>query len=118
MKRIIYLLIAPALFAIPAFAHDPKLHKGPKVEGEVVSLQGDRLEVRTPGGDVPVTLTPETAIEQGQAGEKAERSALKKGQHVTASGHKLAGGGFTATSVTVHGGHDESGKPHPHGGNE
>lgn len=113
MKRILYALFATLLLASPALAHDPKLHKGPKVSGKVVSLQGDRLEVGTDGGPVAVTLTPETAYESGTDGGKATKAALKEGQTVMVSGHKLASGAFAAAEVMIHGTDDES-KPHSH----
>ena len=115
MKRLIRILVAAALFASPAFAHDPKLHKGPKVEGKVVSLKGDRLEVgATKGGNVAVYLTDETKYEQGADGAKAARSALREGQHVMVSGHKLASGKFAASEVMIHADADGASKPHGH----
>jgi cytochrome c-type biogenesis protein CcmE len=115
MKRLIRILITTALFASPAFAHDPKLHKGPKVEGKVVSLKGDRLEVgTTKGGTVAVYLTDETKYEQGADGSKAARSALREGQHVMVSGHKLASGKFAASEVMIRADADGASEPHGH----
>jgi hypothetical protein len=114
MKRLIHILIATAVFAPPAFAHDPKLHKGPKIEGEVVSLKDDRLDVGTKDGTVAVTLSPDTTFEQGESGKKAERGTLKQGQHVMVAGHKLGSGGFVATAVMIHGDHKKGGAPHGH----
>ena len=115
MKRLIHILVATALFASPAFAHDPKLHKGPKVEGRVVAVSGDRLEVgMTKGGTVAVYLTDETKYEQGAGGAKAARSALREGQHVMVSGHKLASGKFAASEVMIHADADGESKPHGH----
>ena len=111
MKRLMHALIAIALLVAPAFAHDPKLHKGPKVEGRVVSVKGNQLEVGTNDGTVAVTLSPETKYEQGAEGKKAEKSVLKEGQHVMVSGHKLESGEFAASEVMIHG--DEA-KPHSH----
>jgi hypothetical protein len=115
MKRLIPLLAATALVATPALAHDPKLHKGPKVEGKVVAVRGNRLEVGTNDGTVAVTLSPETKYEQGKGGEAATKSALKEGQHVMVAGHKLAGGEFAASEVMIHagdGGADAAGRRH------
>jgi len=111
MKRIILALCTTLLLASPAFAHDPKLHKGPKVEGKVVSLKGDHLEVATKDGTVSVTLSPETKYEQGATGEQATKSALKEGEHVMVVGHKLESGEIAASEVMVHA---ESGHPHDH----
>ncbi|MBN8900884.1 MAG: hypothetical protein J0H57_07600 [Rhodospirillales bacterium] len=117
MKRICYALLATPLAASPALAHDPKLHKGPKVSGKVVSIQGDRLEVGTDSGPVAVTLTPETSYESGADGGKATKAALKVGQTVMVSGHKLESGAVAASEVMIHGS-DES-NPHSHAdGNE
>lgn len=102
MKRIVLPLCLSLLLASPAFAHDPKLHKGPKVEGKVVSLRGDHLEVDTKAGTVSVTLSPETKYEQGDAGGQATRSAIKEGAHVMVVGHKLESGEIAASEVMVH----------------
>lgn len=114
MKRLIHAVIATALLATPALAHDPKLHKGPKVEGKVVSVKGDRLEVGTERGPVAVYLTDETKYEQGAAGAKAARGALREGQRVMVSGHRLASGKFAASEVMVHADADGESKPHGH----
>lgn len=116
MKRTLYALIATALFAAPAFAHDPKLHKGPKVEGTVVSLKGDKLVVQTNDGPVKVALSIETSYEQGMAGEKATESALKEGEHVMISGHKLESGELVASEVMIyaHAENGEDSRPHGH----
>lgn len=114
MKRLIHTLIATALFASPALAHDPKLHKGPKVEGEVTSVTGNRLQVGTQGGTVTVILTPETKFEQGEAGAKAAKSDLKEGRHVMVSGRKLGSGEFAAAEVMIHGGGGGEAMPHAH----
>ena len=115
MKRFIHILIATAVFAPPAFAHDPKLHKGPKVEGKVVSVTADRLKVATKGGTVAVTLTPETKYEKGEEGEKTAKDTLRAGQHVMITGHKLESGELAAADVMIHADADEKSKPHAHG---
>ena len=114
MKRLIHAVIATALLATPALAHDPKLHKGPKVEGKVVSVKGDRLELGAPGSTVIVYLTDETKYEQGAAGAKAARGALREGQRVMVSGRKLASGKFAASEVMIHADPDGESKPHGH----
>ena len=118
MNRFIYALIATILFATPALAHDPKLHKGPQVEGKVVSVKGDRLEVGTATGVVAVTLSPETTYELGMDGQKGAKSALKDGLEVMVSGHKLGSGEFAASEVMIHGAGGDESKPHAHGGGD
>jgi hypothetical protein len=110
MKRVIYMLIATALSATSALAHDPKLHTGPKVEGKVISIKGDRLEVGSKDGVVAVTLSPETTY----GGPKAARSALKPGQEVMVSGRNLANGEFAAAEVMIHGAGGDESKRHAH----
>lgn len=118
MKRLTRTLLTTFLLATPAFAHDPKEHKGPRVEGEVVSVTGTRLEVATKDGPVAVTLSPETTVERGDAGETASKEDLKLGQHVTVVGHKLASGGIAASSVHLLGSHEGGGAQHDHAGQE
>lgn len=114
MKRFTCILLATFLLATPAFAHDPKEHKGPKVEGEVVSVTETRLDVRTKDGPVSVKLSPETTVERGNAGDKASKGDMKPGHHVMVVGHKLAGGGLVASSVHLLGSHEDGGKGHNH----
>lgn len=114
MKRYICMFLATALVASPALAHDPKLHRGPKVEGKVVSVTGNRVVVETTSGTVAVTLNPETKYEQGDAGVEAAKVVLKPGQHVLVSGHKLESGDFAATGVMVDSDGKGESKPHGH----
>lgn len=116
MKRLTRTVLATFLLATPAFAHDPKEHKGPRVEGEIVSLTGTRLEVGTTNGPVSVILSPETRVERGEAGRKASKEDLKPGQHVTVVGQKLASGGLAASSVHLHGEDEGGGNKHDHVG--
>ena len=116
MNRITYSLLATLFLSTPALAHDSKLHTGPKVEGEVVSLTESRLGVGTTEGVVAVSLSPETTVERGEGGEKVGRAALKPGQHVVVNGHKLAGGELAASSVLIVGGHDRGTGDHDHAG--
>jgi|SRR5579883_1666684 len=111
MKRLLQALVTTLLFVSPALAHDAKFHKGPKVEGTVVSLNGEQLAVATDNGIVNVALSDETKYEQGAEGAPAERGALKEGEHVIVSGHKLESGQFAASRVLVQGdAHDASGE--------
>lgn len=117
MKQLTQLFLIATFFAAPAFAHDPILHKGPKVEGEIVAVHSDRLDIGTDQGTVAVTLATETTFES-ETGQKADRSNLKKGQHVQIAGHKLPTGGFIATMVMLGEAHEKSEPPHHHGDDE
>ena len=61
-----------------------------------------------------VYLTDETKYEQGADGAKAAKGALREGQHVMVSGHKLASGKFAASEVMIHADPDGESKPHGH----
>lgn len=113
MKLYIHMLLTTALMASPALAHDPKLHRGAKVVGKVISVTGNRVEVETTSGTVAVTLYPETSYEQGDAGVDAAKVMLQPGQHVMVSGHKLESGDFAATGVMIDS--DDEGETKPHG---
>ena len=101
-----------------AFAHDEKLHKGPMIEGKLLSISGDIAFVETKGGKVSVALSSETKFEAGTEGNAAKKSDLKEGQHVMVSGHKLESGELAATGVMIHSesgaGHKREGSEEPH----
>ena len=77
------------LAASPVLAHGGK-HHGATVEGTVVSVAGDVVELDTAAGRLSVTLTEETEI--SAAGKPAGRAALHPGLHVTVLGSRLPGG--------------------------
>ena len=80
-----------------AGAHDPSKHKGRATKGEVVSVAGDRVELRTTAGMKAVTLNEKTKYERGdQAAAKAD---LKAGQQVTVFGTTQATGELVAREV-------------------
>jgi hypothetical protein len=80
-------------------AHDAKLHKGKATEGEIVSIAANKMELKTATGVVPVTLSAKTKYEHGD--ETVTKSHLKKGEHVSVFGTKLATGELVATEVVM-----------------
>lgn len=98
MRR--YLAVLALLVPIAAAGHEASKHRGKPTQGEVVSMEGDRLSIATPAGRVVVTLTEATKLEQGD--HATTRDALKSGVHVTVFGTKLPGGALVAREVIVH----------------
>jgi len=94
-------LAVTCLAAPPAFAHDQSLHKGKATEGEIVSVEPNRIVVRTADGEKKVTLGEKTKVEIGDA--QGSRVDLKSGARVAVFGTKLPGGEIFAKEVVVQG---------------
>ena len=88
-------LIAPSILK----AHEPSKHKGKATEGEIVSVGGDRFEMKTATGNVTVTFSDKTKFEHGD--QAATKDHLKKGEHVSVIGTKLASGELVAREVLL-----------------
>lgn len=104
MKRIRILLMSlmvllAAIAPAPILAHDAKLHKGKATEGEVVSLAGDQLTLKTKSGTVKVRLNEKTKIEHD--GQTVDRSHVQNGERVSVFGTKLASGELVATEIQM-----------------
>ncbi|MFZ5928191.1 MAG: DUF5666 domain-containing protein [Acidobacteriota bacterium] len=80
-------------------AHDPSQHKGTPTKGEVVSIAGDRIQVKTDKGMKTVILNDKTMFERGKA--KASPSDFKKGDRVAILGTTLASGEIVAREVLL-----------------
>jgi len=80
-------------------AHDPSKHKGKGVQGEIVSVANDRIELKTSAGTKTVTINEKTKFERGSA--QATKSDLKKGDGVTVFGTKLASGELVAREILL-----------------
>jgi hypothetical protein len=80
-------------------AHDKSLHRGRPTEGQVVSVVGDRIDLKTPQGIKKVELTGKTMFERGD--KAATRADLKKGEQVTVFGTTLATGEIVANEVLL-----------------
>ncbi|MBI3695544.1 MAG: hypothetical protein HY238_11990 [Acidobacteria bacterium] len=103
--RMLRTLLAVAL-AAPLFlqAHDASKHKGQGIRGEVVSVAGDRLELKTAAGVKTVILNDKTKLERGD--QAARASDLKKGDPVMVFGTTLATGELVAKEILIQpGGH-------------
>ncbi|MEX2260930.1 MAG: DUF5666 domain-containing protein [Bryobacteraceae bacterium] len=101
-------IFAATLLALPANAHDPSKHKGKPTEGEVASVSGDRLELKTASGVIAVSLTSKTKIEHGA--DTVDKSHLKAGERIHVFGTKLPSGELVAKEIVItpSGGHDSS----------
>jgi hypothetical protein len=101
MKRITATIAAFLWLIVPAavLAHDPKLHKGKPVDGEVTSIKGDRFELKTANGTVPVTFSSKTKFEHGNA--TVDKTHLTTGQKVKVFGTKLPSGDLVAKEVLL-----------------
>ncbi|MEZ5398773.1 MAG: DUF5666 domain-containing protein [Bryobacteraceae bacterium] len=107
------LILAGFVGAVVLMAHDPSQHKGTPTKGEVVSIAGDRIQVKTDKGMKTVTLNGKTTFERGKA--KASLSDFKKGDRVDIRGTTLASGEIVATEVLLDATVPMSGKTHDQG---
>ncbi|HYZ86575.1 MAG TPA: hypothetical protein VE621_19330 [Bryobacteraceae bacterium] len=98
-KTLITILAAVALTSALAFAHDASKHKGKPVQGEVVSSAGDRFEVKTETGIIPVTFSSKTKFEHGDS--TVDKTHVIKGVHVSVFGTKLPSGEIVAREVLI-----------------
>jgi hypothetical protein len=101
MKRMVATMATFLWLIVPAtvMAHDPSLHKGKSVDGEVTSVTGDRFELKTASGTVPVTFSSKTKFEHGKA--TVDKSHLTTGQEVKVFGTKLPSGDLVAKEVLL-----------------
>ena len=88
-------LLTPSI----ARAHDLSQHKGKGTKGEIVSIENDRIELKTSAGAKSVTITDKTTFERGS--EKISKADLKKGDQVTVFGTKLATGELVAQEIML-----------------
>jgi len=85
--------------AAVVMAHDPSQHKGTPTKGEVLSIAGDRIEVKTDKGVKTIALNDKTTFERGKV--KASLSDFKKGDRVAILGTTLASGEIIAKEVLL-----------------
>jgi hypothetical protein len=103
VSRLWITLLFLALIVVPAsaWAHDASKHKGKATQGEVLSVSGDRIELKTATGTKTVTLTDQTKFEHGN--KTMTREDLKKGDQVKVVGTTLASGEIVAREVLMAG---------------
>ena len=87
------------LLTLAAFAHDPKLHKGKAISGEIVSIATDGFAMKTATGNLAVKFDGKTKFEHGN--DKATSQHLKKGERVSVIGTRLATGELVAREVMI-----------------
>ena len=98
-KLSVTVLFVVLLIPSGARAHDPSKHKGKGVQGEIVSIANDRIELKTSGSAKTVTINDKTKFERGSA--QVTKSDLKKGDRVTVFGTKLASGELVAREILL-----------------
>ncbi len=92
-------LAITALSASALFAHDAKLHSGDATEGQIVSIKGNDVVMKTAKGDVKVTLNKDTKFEMGD--QAVDLNHFMKGDKVGVIGTKLATGEIVAKEVLM-----------------
>lgn len=100
-------LLAAVIGASILSAHDAKLHKGNATQGEVVSIAGDNLVMKTAKGNVTVTLNKDTKYEMGD--QAVDLNHFKTGDKISVFGTKLASGGLVAKEVVMGGADHDAG---------
>lgn len=105
-KLSVTLLFVALLIPSAARGHDPSKHKGKGVQGEIVSIENDRIELKTSTGTKIVKLNDKTKLEHGN--QKMAKEALKKGNQVKIIGTTLASGEIVAREVLMTGSDDHS----------
>jgi len=110
MKRSIVtsvLLLGLAVVGVLS-AHDESKHKGNATKGEIVAVSDDGFVMKTPKGNVTVTLNKDTKIEHGE--QAVDKTHLMKGEEVTVFGTRLPSGQLVAKEVVM-GAAEAGGKP-------
>src|SRR5262245_3760075 len=105
-KTSVMLLFLALLVPSAARAHDPSKHKGKGVQGEIVSIENDRIELKTSTGLKVVKLDDKTNLEHGN--QKMAKEDLKKGNQIKVIGTTLASGEIVAREVLMTGADDHS----------
>ncbi len=115
-KLRITLLFAGLMSASLLIAHDAKLHKGKATEGEIVSLAGNTVVMKTATGNMTVMLSKDTKFEMGE--QAVDVNHFKKGDKISVIGTKLATGELAAKEMMMTmapakaAGHAEAGHKH------
>jgi hypothetical protein len=91
-----------------AVAHDASKHKGKPIQGEVVNVSSDNVELKTAAGNVPVTFSSKTKFEHGNA--TVDRTHVTKGAQVSVFGTKLPTGEVVAREVLIGADEQQEGK--------
>lgn len=97
--RLITIMAAITLTSGSTFAQDASNHTGRTVQGEVVSLSGDRFELKTEMGVIPVTFSLKTKFQHGNA--IVDQAHVTKGAQVSVFGTKLPSGELVAREVVI-----------------
>lgn len=109
-KLLATLILTGFMGAAVLMGHDPSQHKGTPTKGEVVSIAGDRIQVKTDKGMKTIILNDKTTFERGKA--KASLSDFKKGDRVAILGTTLASGEIVAREVLLDSAAPASGQKH------
>lgn len=98
-KFVLTAVLVGSLGASMLGAHDAKLHKGKATDGEVVSVEGNKMVVKTAKGNVNVTLNKDTKYEMGN--QAVDATHFMKGSKVSVIGTKLANGDLVAKELIM-----------------
>ena len=98
-KFVLTAVLAGSMGTTMLSAHDSKLHKGKATDGEVVSIEGSKMVVKTAKGNVNVTLNKDTKYEMDE--KAVDMSHFMKGSKVSVVGTKLATGELVAEEVMM-----------------
>lgn len=91
--------LAGLMSASVVFAHDERLHSPDATEGQIVSIAGNNVVMKTAKGDVKVTLTKDTKYEMGD--QAVDVNHFKKGDKIGVIGTKLATGEIVAKEMIM-----------------
>lgn len=93
------LLLAGLMSVSLLSAHDEKLHTGNATQGEIVSIAGNNVVMKTATGDLKVTLNKDTRYEMGD--QAVDVNHFRKGDKVSVIGTKLATGELVAKEMMM-----------------
>ena len=92
------MIVALAVVTL-ASAHDASLHKGKPTDGEIVSITGEKMQIKAAAGPVTVVLNNKTKYEHGN--QTVDMSHVQKGQKVSVFGTKLDTGELVAREILI-----------------